>query len=626
MGATKQITLIGARPAMAGPRVLVAGSDPESRQWLRDAIAGEYTVDEVTQGTLALDLIAADAPRIVVIGPVLADMGGGELIEHLGRSTARNARMSLFLLADSNGEWAAVDESRVIVFYRLPLAMQRARVRELFRQAAATLPPVPPLVTDRVPAHVSTFLERIGAQAEPEGAAREAIMAVIALAGAQRARCLYCDEDTGALWPEGEDAEHDATASTGLVGFAVRTGASIAAPNVADDPLYCSAIDDPGGNGRERLAVQPVAGLDGHVHAVLIAVRNENQPPFSDEDLAPVQALARGWAPYLQHLALRAEVESIVGDRLDAGPSDLFRQEAIMSLMRRGARGDVVRVHPGWVHVAYWLVLAALLAMIGFAAFARVHEYTDGPAIVRFTGRTDVVAFESGTVTTLEVRTGEAVVEGQPLAQLYDAEQLAKLHGIEREFERNLIAYLQSPADPGVRQNLARIVSERESARAGVDAKVIRAPRAGTIKEIRVRTGQRVDSGTPVMSIIEAGAREGLSVLAFVPGSQRPRLRPYQELSFTLPGYRGVRITTRIMAVSSDVLGTSDARTRYLGERAADSLAIHGAVVVVEAPLESATFEAGGKRYELHDGMIGTAEVRLSSRSLLGTLIPGFER
>ena len=110
-----------------------------------------------------------------------------------------------------------------------------------------------------------------------------------------------------------------------------------------------------------------------------------------------------------------------------------------MSLVRRGAHGDVVRVHPGWVRTAYWLVLAALLALVAFAAFAQVPEYTGGPAIVRFTGRTDVVAFEPGTVTGLEVKRGDSFDEGQPLAQLHDGEQLARLHWLDREFERKLV-------------------------------------------------------------------------------------------------------------------------------------------------------------------------------------------
>lgn len=636
-GGREQVTFVGARSSATGPSLLVADVDPMRRQWLREAVAGAFSIDEVEHGAIALELIEKGAPRLVVVGRELADMTGGELLERAARARGeRDARTTTFLLADASGQTAEVDETRVRIFYRLTMAMHAARVRELMTQAAATLPKEPP-VARTVPPHVEAYAQRIGAQPDAATAAGEAIAAVIALAGAKRARCLFADEETGVLWPEGDDGaanadthgpdgERDATASAGLAGFTVRTGASIAVPDVAEEPLYRREIDDPRGTGHERLAVQPVAALDGHVHAVLIAVRDGEDAPFSPAEMATLDALASAWAPYLQQLAMRAEAEHILGDRLDAGPSDLFRQEAIMSLVRRGARGDVVRVHPGWVRAAYWLVLASLAGAVAFAALAKVHDYTSGAAIIRFTGRSDVVAFEPGTVTALEVQRGQVVTEGQPLVRLHDAEQLVRLRGLETELERKLVAYLQTPADSGVRQALAQVVSQHESARAGVDAKIIRAPRAGVVKEVHVKNGQRVEAGTTVLSIVEQGAAEGLSVLAFVPGSQRPRLRPNQQLTLTLPGYRGARIATRVTAVSSEVLGASDARTRYLGQRAGEALPLHGTVVVIEAPLPSPTFQADGARYQLHDGMIGTAEIRLGSRSVLETLIPGLAR
>ena len=81
-----------------------------------------------------------------------------------------------------------------------------------------------------------------------------------------------------------------------------------------------------------------------------------------------------------------------------------------------------------------------------------------------------------------------------------------------------------------------------------------------------------------------------------------------------------------MLAVSSQVLGADDARLRYLGERVSASLPVQGTVVVVEAQLASPTFEADGVHYQLHDGMIGTAEIRLASRSVLETMIPGLSR
>jgi multidrug efflux pump subunit AcrA (membrane-fusion protein) len=303
----------------------------------------------------------------------------------------------------------------------------------------------------------------------------------------------------------------------------------------------------------------------------------------------------------------------------------MFRQEAIVSLVRRGARGDVVRVHPGWVRAAYWLVLLSLVGAVSFAAFARVHQYAEGPAIIRFTGRSDVVALEAGTITALDVRRGETVKEGQILARLYDAEQLARVRGLDTEFERKLVQYLQAQADKGAQSQLAAIVSQRETARASLDSRVIRAPRAGTVKEVYVGNGKVVAPGKVVLSIVESGATEGLSVVAFLPGSERPRLRIKQPILLSLPGYRGVRIPAEVRGVSSQVLGAAEARSRYLGERVGESFAVEGNVVVIDAILSTEEFESDGQKFKLHDGMVGLVEVQLASKSVLETVVPGFK-
>jgi hypothetical protein len=46
-------------------------------------------------------------------------------------------------------------------------------------------------------------------------------------------------------------------------------------------------------------------------------------------------------------------------------------------------------------------------------------------------------------------------------------------------------------------------------------------------------------------------------------------------------------------------------------------------VVVVHARLERASFESGGEELPFHDGMLGSAEVEVGSRRLLGALLPG---
>jgi membrane fusion protein (multidrug efflux system) len=245
--------------------------------------------------------------------------------------------------------------------------------------------------------------------------------------------------------------------------------------------------------------------------------------------------------------------------------------------------------------------------------------------VIRFTGRNDVVAYEGGTISSLEVAPGQRVEEGAVLVHMHDSEEAARLRGLEMEHDRKLVAYLQTPAEPSVRQALSQIVSQLESAKATVESRVIRAQHAGTVREVMVRNGQRVDSGTVVMSIVQNGTVEGLSVLAFLPGGERPRLHAHQPLTLTFPGYRGARIHTTVRAISTEVLGANDAKARYLGARVGESVPIAGTVVVVEAILDSPEFSSDGETYKLSDGMIGLAEVQLASHTVLQTMLPGLQ-
>jgi multidrug efflux pump subunit AcrA (membrane-fusion protein)/CheY-like chemotaxis protein len=617
-----EITQIGAK--RDADRILLVDANPASRQWFREVIAGQFALDEVDAGTVALEMIAAGLPRLVVVGPVLADMAGNELLDRASQWLGeRGAPITTLLVADASGAVADVDESRIKVFYRLVPTMPAGRVIELLSQAVAKLPPKPP-VEREVPAPIADAVKAIGDATEPADVAKAAIAAVQALAGADRVRCLFCDEDSGSLWAEGEEAE--AQASAGLAGFAVRTNASIAVPHAADDALYDHDIDDPAGTGRERLLVQPIAGLDGHVHAVLVAVRGDRRPPFGNTELATLEMLASAWAPYLQQLAMRVEADNILGDRLERGPSDMFRQEAIMSLVRRGASGDVVRVHPGWVRAAYWLVLASLAGAIAFAAIAHVHQYAEGPAIVKFTGRQDVNAPADGTISSIDVQVGQAVKAGDRLVQLSNADEATQVQQLQTDFEDRLVAYLQNQADRSIQQALGAARNARDTALEKLKLRLVRAPISGVVKEVLVRSGQRVEASKVLMTIAETGAVEGLSLVAFLPGGDRPRLHTRQPLSLTLPGFRGARFSTDVRTISPEVMDAKEAIRKYIGDRAVDSVPIAGTVVVVEAKLASGAFEADGQAYELHDGMLGVAEIQLASHSVLETVIPGLRR
>ena len=626
------VTHVRAPSYVEATQILVADADPRRRAWLREIIAGHFAVEEVDTGRVALERLSKAPPRVIIVGPFLTDCAGAALLEHAashGLLSPQAGGPVVFSMSDGTDAGPPLDEQKVPIFYRLTPQLPATRVRELIAQAIARLPHArtkAPTEADALRTRqVLEHAKRLGAQPDLAAAAAAAIAAVVELLEADRARCLYYDDESGSLWVEGSEEPDEHAASAGISGFVVRTTAAIVLPRASDDNVYLAAVDDPAGTGAERLAVQPVAGRDGHVHAVLIAVRSPNRPPFSEEDARKLGALADAWAPFIHQLAQAREAEAVLEPQAsdDDGQGEMYRQEAIVHFVRQGQRGDVVRVHPAWVHAAYWMVVASIAAIIGFAAVVEVHQYAEGPAVVRVTGRSDVTAYEGGTITSLEVAMNQEVAEGQVLARLHDTEQAARLRARATEFDRKLVAYLQTPTDPAVRQALAALVAERDSAEASVEARVIRAPRAGIVKNILVHNGQRVEAGKTIVSLVEKGGDEGLSVLAFLPGRERPRLRGNQRLRLMLPGYRNAQIDVEVRAVSGDVLGPNDARERYLGERLGDSVPLQGPVVVVEARLTSPTFQADGQTYELHDGMVGVAEVRLESQTILESLLPG---
>ncbi|MFN0246888.1 MAG: biotin/lipoyl-binding protein, partial [Kofleriaceae bacterium] len=387
---------------------------------------------------------------------------------------------------------------------------------------------------------------------------------------------------------------------------------------------YRAMVDDPAGSGNERLALQPVRDRDQNIHAVLVAVREPSSPPFSPEDQRLLLAVAEAWGPYIHQLALEADAaDARERRRGETSGGEIFRQEAIAHMVKRGHEGDVVRVNPAWVSGAYWIVLLVLVAASVFGYFVHIHQYSQGPSVVRVTGRSEIISFDGGTVTGVEVVNGQVVKAGQVIARLHDTEQAVRLRTLEAEFERKLVAYLQTPADPNVRQALGQVVSERESAVAGVNARVMTAPHDGRVKDVRVGKNQRVQAGAVIASIARADQPEGLAVIAFLPGADRPRIRAKQPLRLTIPGYRNVHFDMEVRAISSEVLGAKEAIARYLGERLGDTIPIAGSVVVVEGRLETAKFQAEGENFELYDGMTGIAEVQLESRSVIETVIPG---
>ncbi len=305
-----------------------------------------------------------------------------------------------------------------------------------------------------------------------------------------------------------------------------------------------------------------------------------------------------------------------------ASPAPPFRREAIEYHASSRQKAHILRLTPAWTRWTYWL----LLLVCGFAAIhvsmGRVDEYASGPAIVRADGRVDINARVTAVVEAVQARPGDRVRAGQILVRFYAAEIASELLRIDNEIEAQEIKVLQDLGDNGARHSLSSLRAAREQALARIEEHVVRAPRAGTVSDIRIEVGQRIAPGDFLLSLF--GEAESFRVLAMLPGAYRPLLRPGMILRLELQGYAYAYQTVAIEAVASEVVGPSEAR-RYIGKSAAEVIAPQGAVVLVEARLPTGSFVSQGRGLSYYDGMQATAEVRVDSERMLLALVPGLK-
>jgi membrane fusion protein (multidrug efflux system) len=307
----------------------------------------------------------------------------------------------------------------------------------------------------------------------------------------------------------------------------------------------------------------------------------------------------------------------------DVRPSNIFREEAL-EYHRVRPRGDgaPVRLSPRWVEGTFWVVILLFASAVVFAVVARVHQYANGLAVVQVSERTTVTARAAGVVASFDVRPGERVHAGQVMVRLYGGPEATDLARFTSEFEAQLVKVLRDPADSAARQTLAALRAERERRAAQLNERSIQAPVGGVVSDVRARLGQSLAPGDVVASLVPETAR--FAVVALLPGSARPLLRPGVPLRIEMGGYPFAYQHLSIERVGDDIIGPGEAR-RYLGPDVADALAIDGPLVLVWASIPSRTFRAEGRAYPYYDGMIGHAEARVRTRSLFATLMPWLE-
>jgi multidrug resistance efflux pump len=298
----------------------------------------------------------------------------------------------------------------------------------------------------------------------------------------------------------------------------------------------------------------------------------------------------------------------------------IFREEALVHHTRGGVRGDVLQLTPRsffWVH---YLLLVLCVAIIVFSCMGQIDEYASGPAVVRIEGRNEVTAPNAAVIERIMVSPGDHVAAGDVLMRFAASAENAELSSIERELSDRLAAFLRDPGDREAREAVSDLRSRRELARASVERKTLRADRAGIVGDVRIRSGQLVEPGMPLCTLL--GDAQGSGVItALLPGQYLPLLAAGQTLRLTLDGFEKDVQGMTIERVGDQIIGPQEA-ARYLGRELGDAFPLSGPVVLVHARMSSTGFQSGHIDYRYYHGMHGRAEVAVRTRSIVRSLFP----
>ena len=103
-------------------RVLIVDDDPEVRLLLKTTLRrSEIGVDEAIDGRSALDLLASHRYSVILLDLVLPEVGGREILRHLGSAAPANGGSPIVIVVSgSDEEIEAVDPNTVHGIIRKP--------------------------------------------------------------------------------------------------------------------------------------------------------------------------------------------------------------------------------------------------------------------------------------------------------------------------------------------------------------------------------------------------------------------------------------------------------------------------------------------------------------------------
>jgi biotin carboxyl carrier protein len=501
-----------------------------------------------------------------------------------------------------------VDDSDTDVYRAAPPPVPPPIPRPPAQRAHAPSGTPVPAMDD--PGAVLSLVRRVALQTDLASSLRVLGHGLSEILSCTRVHCLTADPLTGAPWGAGASPDS-------LAGLTASYQRQICAQPAARCSVYSPDVDNPGGNGRESILAHPI--LAGEVViAVLLAVRGENDAPFTEREAALCTMVSAQIAPLL----LSAVHAALARGQGSEPENPLFREQALERHRSQRRDGALLDLSPRWISRVYPAVLIVLGVGLVYGLIGRVNQYSSGSAVVRIEG-TEVTARAGGTVVETYVEAGQLVSAGQLLVKLHDDSESAELGEVLLEYERQLGTFLFDPSSEQAKASLSGIAARRQKAKKVVELRSIRAPRDGLVSDLRVREGSRLEAGDYIMTVVSADAMP--TMVALLPGADRPRIKPGMTLQFNIPGYEKTNEKLTITEVGQEVIGPQEA-SRYVGHKIADALTIKGPVVIVRASIRSRTFESRDQTFTYHDGMTAKAEVSVRKRRILVALVPALEK
>lgn len=472
-----------------------------------------------------------------------------------------------------------------------------------------------PLKSERA-SQSATALRRLAACTDLTEAVQLMGQEAVHSAAADRGVCWLLSSDGLSLTSPRSGTDLEVSTAAGITSFAALTETAVRVEQAASDPRFDADADAPDHETEVHLLVVPLV-LDDRRLGALAVTRDAARPAFSSRDQQLLEDSARRCSPLLLSLV----DESRDGQAGLGG--GVFRQAALEHHSRGAERdGRPLEMTPVWLDRTYRLLLALLAVALAFVFFGRHSEYAAGPAVVRLNQGLDVSSPIAGTAVSVEVSVGDRVEKGRLLARFYDQREVADLRRLRSELDSLLAERLRDPSDVAASQGVASLRAQVEQAESRLEERSLRAPRAGRVRDLRLRAGQAIQPGDVVLSLAETDGVGDVEVLALLPGHARPQLKEGMPLRLELAGYRYAYQHLTIDRVGNEVLGPAEA-VRWLPSGVADALRPAEPVVFVHARLPSGRFQVAGDVYTYHDGMPGRVEARVRSERLVFTFVPG---